>query len=125
MVILALDLYCSLCEPRLIMSVAAGAFSGGARRGGGGGGGQSGGDDRRLFSKSKDKEGAGSNQGRDGSGPTSITASLMFHAMAHMSPSGGGSANNDAKDGGDPQIYLDNDKAYHHHHHDMAYDYDG
>ena len=108
------------------MSFAAGAFSGGARRGGGGGGGQSGGDDRRLFSKSKDKEGAGSNQGRDGSGPTSITASLMFHAMAHMSPSGGGgSANNDAKDGGDPQIYLDNDKAYHHHHHDIAYDYDG
>ena len=115
------------------MSFAAGAFSGGARgRGGGGGGGQSGPpkNDQKMFSKGKqDKQGDGSDprgrgDGSGGGGPSQITASLMFHAMSSMSPSGGGSAKEgyNAKD--DPQ-YLDNDRGYHHHHHDMAYDYDG
>ena len=115
------------------MSFAAGAFSGGARgRGGGGGGGQSGPpkNDQKMFSKGKqDKQGDGSDpRGRrdesGGGGQASITASLMFHAMSSMSPSGGGSAKDgyNAKD--DPQ-YLENDRGYHHHHHDMAYDYDG
>ena len=121
MVIFALSL-CSLCEN---MSFAAGAFSGGARRGGGGGGHSSGDDGRKGLFSSKDKKGGQEAAGRDGQGgPTSITASLMFHAMASMSPSGGphGSANREyAKD--DPG--LDNDRGYHHHHYEMAYDLDG
>ena len=114
------------------MSFAAGAFSGGARRGGGGGGGgggQSGPPKQGQKQGKQDKQGDGSDprgrgDGSGGGGPSQITASLMFHAMSSMSPSGGGSAKDgyNAKD--DPQ-YLDNDRGYHHHHHDMAYDYDG
>ena len=111
------------------MSFAAGAFSGGARggRGGGGGGPPQGGQKKQKQQDKQQGDGSdprGRGDGSGGGGPSQITASLMFHAMSSMSPSGGGSAKEgyNAKD--DPQ-YLDNDRGYHHHHHDMAYDYDG
>ena len=62
------------------MSFAAGAFSSGV--GGRGGGGEGG---RRLFNKAKDNFAGGNKDGQEGNG-SSITASLMFHAMASMGP---------------------------------------
>ena len=86
------------------MSFAAGAFTSGLRSGGGGGGGDGG--PRKLFSRIKDGgKGAGGKDGKEGPGPSPITATLMFQAMANMSPGGAssGSANKDAKDLNDQQ----------------------
>ena len=89
----------SLCLQEVSMSFAAGAFSSGLRSGGGGDGGP-----RRLFSRIKDgKEGKDGKDGCSGmaSGPSPITAQLMFQAMSSMSPGGAssGSANREhAKD---------------------------
>ena len=90
----------SLCLQEVSMSFAAGAFSSGLRSGGGGDGGP-----RRLFSRIKDDEGKGKDGkgggGQMASGPSPITAQLMFQAMSSMSPGGAssGSANREhAKD---------------------------
>ena len=89
----------------LDMSFAAGAFTSNLRSGGGGGGGDGG---RRLFSRVKD---AGGKEGKDGSGPSPITAQLMFQAMVSNSPGGisSGSANKDqnAKDQHDQSNLVD------------------
>ena len=102
------------------MSFAAGAFSSGVGGRGGGDGG------RRLFTKAKEKDTKESKEGQDGSGgrdgnghaSSSITASLMFHAMATMGSGGNkvtqceASANKEnAKD-----HVLHPDHVDHHHH---------
>ena len=96
------------------MSFAAGAFSSGAGRGGGGGGGDG---PRRLFSRIKEQAGKDGKDGKDGSGPSPITAQLMFQAMSSMSPGGlsSGSANREhAKDQNDHQLLArDHEKKHH------------
>ena len=97
------------------MSFAAGAFSSGAGRGGGGGGGDG---PRRLFSRIKEQAAPGGKDGKDGSGPSPITAQLMFQAMtSSMSPGGlsSGSANREhAKDQNDHQLLArDHEKKHH------------
>lgn len=96
-----------LLEAWLEMSFAAGAFSSGVRSGGGGGGGGDG--PRRLFSRIKEGK-----DGKEGSsGPSPITAQLMFQAMASMSPGGAstGSANKEHAKDQDHQL-QDHDRKF-------------